>query len=54
MPLDLKTALEMKENLSRKSDEEMQKMRDELTFAVKLLQDASGYRVEPLKQRNQT
>jgi len=57
MPLDLKTALEMKENLSKKSDEEMQKMRDELDelrFAVRLLQDASGYRVEPLKQRNQT
>jgi len=56
MPLDLKTALEMKEDLSKKSDEEMQKMRDELDelrFAIRLLQDASGYRVEPLKQRNQ-
>jgi site-specific recombinase XerD len=53
MPLDLKTALEMKEKLSKESDEEMQKMRDELDelrFAVRLLQDASGYRVEPVKQ----
>jgi len=53
MPLDLKTALEMKENLSRESAEEIQKMREELAevkFRVRVLQDASGYRVEPMKQ----
>jgi ribosomal protein L29 len=53
MPLDLKTALEMREKSPKESEEEMQKMRDELAelrFAVRLLQDASGYRVEPVKQ----
>jgi ribosomal protein L37E len=53
MPLDLKTALEMKENSARESDEERRKMRDELDelkFRLRVIEDASGYRVGSLKQ----
>jgi site-specific recombinase XerD len=53
MPLDLKTALEMKENSAIESDEERRKMRseiDELKFRLRVIEDASGYRVGSLKQ----
>jgi ribosomal protein L40E len=52
MPLDLKTALEMKESSTIESDEERRKMRseiDELKFRLRVIEDASGYRVGSLK-----